>query len=172
MELGVPRSGLVLLIGPAGAGKTTLARRLFEPTEIVSSDQCRALVSDRENDQRASADAFRLLHLIVDLRLKRRRLAVVDATNVAAWDRRPLLQLARGRGLPAVAIVLDVPLEVCLDRDAGRPERRVGEEAVRSQWETMQIGLPGLAREGFAEVHVLESTDGFVARRRSYPAVR
>lgn len=163
----IPVPSLVLLVGPAGAGKSTFAARHFRDTEVVSSDRCRALVSDSERSRAASADAFRLLHQIAALRLKRRRLTVVDATNVEPYDRRPLLELAEAHGLPAVAIVFDVPLEVCLQRAGGRSDRRVAEAAVRQQWETMLLGLPGLAAEpGVAAVHMLSSGGAEVRRLR------
>jgi protein phosphatase len=156
IELPVP--SLVLLVGPAGSGKSTFAARHFRPTEVVSSDRCRALVSDSERNQAATADAFRLLHEIVGLRLRRRRLTVVDAVNVDAYDRRTLLDLASAHGVPGVAIVFDVGLDVCRRRAAGRAERTVKAAAVTRQWEAMLLGLPGLDREpAVSAVHVLRS---------------
>lgn len=60
---------LVVLIGASGSGKSTFARRHFKPTEIISSDFCRGLVADDENDQSASGDAFDVLHYIAGKRL-------------------------------------------------------------------------------------------------------
>jgi protein phosphatase len=82
MKINLPELSLVLLIGPSGCGKSSFARKHFLPTEIVSSDFCRSVVSDDENDQSATGDAFDLLHTIVRKRLARGRLTVVDATNV------------------------------------------------------------------------------------------
>jgi protein phosphatase len=107
--LKLPELSLILLLGSSGAGKSTFARRLFKPTEIVSSDVCRGLVADDENDQSASGDAFELLHYLVAKRLKRGLLTVVDATNVQAESRKPLVALARQYHVLPVAIVLDVP---------------------------------------------------------------
>ena len=168
---------MVLLIGPAGAGKSTFAARHFRPTEVISSDQCRALVSDHERNQAASSDAFRLLEQIAALRLKRRRLVVVDATNVDPLDRRPLLALARSHGAPAVAIVFDLPLELCVERATGRESRQVKRGVVRRQWESMLLHLPRLAAEpGVVAVHVLSSDAEAAAttlvRRRSKPMLR
>ena len=95
MRITVPEFSLVLLIGASGSGKSTFARRHFKPTEIVSSDVCRGLVADDENDQKATPEAFALVHAILDLRLKTRRLTVVDATSVRADDRAGLLEVAR-----------------------------------------------------------------------------
>lgn len=157
--LSIPAPALVLLVGPAGAGKSTFAERHFRPTEIVSSDHCRALVSDSERNQSASADAFRLLHQIAALRLKRRRLTVIDATNVEPYDRRPLLELALAQSLPAVAIVFDLPLDLCLERAGTRGSRPLREATIRKQWEAMLLGLPGLPSEpGVVAVHVLRSS--------------
>jgi len=119
----VPDPALVLLVGPAGARKSTFARRQFRPTEVLSSDACRALVADREDDQRATRDAFEVLHLVAAKRLARRRLTVVDATNTLPSARRPLLALARAHGVPAVAIVFDLPEPVLQDQNRRRRRR-------------------------------------------------
>ena len=90
MNISVPELSLVLLVGPSGSGKSSFARKHFLPTEVVSSDLCRALVSDDENDQSATADAFDVLHTLVRKRLARGKLVVVDATNVQPESRRSL----------------------------------------------------------------------------------
>ena len=150
----LPNPALVLLIGVSGSGKSTFARRHFRSTEIVSSDACRALVCDDEADQSATADAFGLLHLIVEKRLKRGKRTVVDATNVQAWARRLLLEQAKAADVPAVAIVLDVPEEVYSRRNARR-ERRVEPEVLEQQARDLRAGLATLREEGFDQVHVL-----------------
>ena len=76
--IAVPADSLVMLVGAAGAGKSTLAARLSLATEVVSSDTCRALVADDAGALDASADAFALVHTIADRRLRRGRLTVVD----------------------------------------------------------------------------------------------
>src|SRR5262252_1030284 len=126
VRIEIPELALLMLVGPAGAGKTTFARARFKPTEVVSSDFCRALVADDEADQSATPAAFELLHLIVRLRLRRRRLTVVDAVNARPVDRRPLLALAREHDCAAVALVFNLPDEVCVRRDRARPGRSVG----------------------------------------------
>ena len=110
----VPEVGLVVLCGASGSGKSTFARQHFAPTEIVSSDQCRALVSDDETDQSVTAAAFELLHSIVDKRLEIGRLTVVDATNTKPEDRKPIVEIARRWDVLATAVVFDLALAACL----------------------------------------------------------
>ena len=95
MKITLPELSLVVLIGASGSGKSTFARQHFLPTEVISSDYCRGLVSDDENNQAATADAFELLHFIVTKRLAAGKLTVIDATNVQPESRKPLLELAR-----------------------------------------------------------------------------
>src|SRR5215203_7181216 len=109
MTISIPNLSLVVLIGPSGSGKSTFARRHFRPTEVLTSDHCRALVSDDENDQSATADAFAVLHFVAGRRLARGRLVVVDATSVQPEARRPLVQVAREHHCIPVAVVLDLP---------------------------------------------------------------
>ena len=139
----VPAGSLVVLIGPSGSGKTTCAGRHFRRTQVLSSDQMRAIVADDPNDQTATDAAFELLHTALGLRLARGRLAVVDATNVEGWARARLLAIARRTGRPSVAIVLALPLETCLERNAGRADRRPP-AAVRRQHRWMIGSLPTL----------------------------
>lgn len=127
----MPELGLVVLCGASGSGKSTFAAKHFAATEIVSSDRCRALVGDDETDQSVTRAAFELLHTIVDKRLELGRLTVVDATSVRPEDRRQLIELARGRDVLATAIVFDMPLWVCLERNAARLDRRTPEHAVK-----------------------------------------
>ncbi len=148
---------LILLVGPTGAGKSTFARAHFGPTEVVSSDHCRALVADDENDQSATPAAFRILNLITALRLERRRLTVVDATNVQRVWRRRLVALARAHQVPCVAIVFDLPLEVHLERARTRTDRRLSPAVVRRHHADLQRSPP-TTDEGFERVWVLQTT--------------
>lgn len=153
----IPVPSLVVLVGPSGAGKSTFAAKHFRATEVVSSDRCRALVADRENDLKATPAAFRVLHSIAAERLRAGRLTVIDATNVLAAAREPLLVLARRTQQPAVAIVFDLPLETCLDRNARRPDRRLPKRVVEKQHDQMTRSMGGLEGEGFKLVYVLDS---------------
>jgi protein phosphatase len=157
MFLDIPADALVLLIGVAASGKSTFARRHFAPTEILSSDALRAVITDDPHAQAATEDAFDLLHRILAMRLRRGRLAVVDATNVEAWAREHLLDVARRHRRPAVALVLDLPLEVALARNLGRAEPRPPVAAVRRQHRWLTDTIPQLASEGYAAVHHLRS---------------
>lgn len=149
----LPELALVLLIGPSGAGKSTFARRYFLPTEVVSSDHCRALVCDDENNQSATADAFEILHLIAAKRLKTGRFTVIDATNVQPEARKSLVALARHYHCPAAALVLDMPLWLCLERNASRRDRSLSETVIRNHRNQLQASLLTLEKEGFRHIH-------------------
>ncbi|MFE2088297.1 polynucleotide kinase-phosphatase [Streptomyces sp. NPDC059460] len=151
---------LVVLIGASGSGKSTFARKHFKPTEIISSDFCRGLVADDENDQSASGDAFDILHYIAGKRLAAGRLTVVDATNVQAESRRQLVQLARTHDVLPIAIVLDLPEEVCQARNATRPDRAgMPRHVVQRHRRELRRSLRGLEREGFRKVHILRTEE-------------
>ncbi|MER8770862.1 polynucleotide kinase-phosphatase [Mesorhizobium sp. M0092] len=156
-DLAIPDFALVVLIGSTGSGKSTFAARHFLPTEIISSDQCRALVSDDETDQDVSADAFDLVREIAGKRLKHRRLAVIDATNVRAADRKAWIELARKWHALPVAVVLDPGVEVCVARNAVRADRPVGAGVAQRMTTEIRKGLGGLQREGFRQVWTLTS---------------
>jgi protein phosphatase len=155
MQVTLPELSLVLLVGPSGAGKSTFAKRFFKPTEIISSDACRGLVSDDENDQDATKDAFELLRFIAAKRLAAGKLTVIDATNVQPDSRKPLVALAREFHCLPVAIVLDVPEKVCLERNRSRPDRQFGSHVVRQQLQQMHRSMRGLEREGFRHIHII-----------------
>ncbi|MGQ0840829.1 polynucleotide kinase-phosphatase [Actinokineospora sp.] len=155
MELAIPDMALVVLIGATGSGKSTFAHKHFAPTQVLSSDYFRGLVSDDENDQSVSADAFEALHYIAGKRLRAGRITVVDATNVQREPRAELVALAREHHVLPVAIVLDVPESVCLRRNAERPDRDFGPHVVKRHRAALRRSLGSLQREGFRRVHVL-----------------
>ncbi len=159
MRIDLPDPSLVVLVGASGCGKSSFAARHFAPTEVISSDFCRGLVADDENDQAATADAFAVLNFIAGKRLAQPRLTVVDATNVQPAARKPLLELARQHDLFAVAIVLDLPESVCQERNRARPERSFGPHVVRQQRSQLHKSLKRLRREGFHRVWKLSSPE-------------
>ncbi len=159
MKITIPELCLVVLVGPSGAGKSTFARRHFRPTEVLSSDFCRGLVSDDENDQAATGDAFDVLHYIAGKRLARGRLTVVDATNVQPEARSPLVALARERYVLPVAIVLDLPQRLCHERNRERPDRDFGPAVIERQSRQLRRSARGLEREGFRYVYRLSTPE-------------
>ncbi|HZQ21001.1 MAG TPA: polynucleotide kinase-phosphatase [Terriglobales bacterium] len=159
MKITIPELSLVVLIGPSGCGKSSFARAHFKPTEVLSSDFCRGLVSDDENAQAATNDAFDVLHYIARKRLASGRLAVVDATNVQRESRKPLVELAREFHVLPVAIVLNIPEKICHERNQNRPDRQFGPHVVRNQSQQLRRSIRGLGREGFRHVFVLSSSE-------------
>ncbi len=157
--LAIPELALVALVGASGSGKSTFARTHFGRYEVISSDVCRGLVSDDENDQSATGDAFDVLDYIAGKRLAAGRLTVIDATNVQRDARRKIVELAKAHDVLPVAIVLDLPEAVCLERNADRPDRAFGSHVVRRQREQLRRSLRGLAEEGFRKVHLLRSVE-------------
>ncbi|MFD3165609.1 polynucleotide kinase-phosphatase [Herpetosiphon sp. NSE202] len=171
MELGIPEFCLVVLIGASGAGKSTFAQRHFKPTEIISSDTCRAMLCDDETDQAVSSEAFDLVYTIAAKRLALGRLTVIDATNVQAAARQPLLALARHYHVWPVAIVLQTPEKVCLERNVGRANRNFGDFVVKRQVDNLRRSLRNLRDEGFRVVHSVtpEQVDAIeIVRQRAW----
>lgn len=163
MKIELPELSLVVLVGPSGSGKSSFARKHFKPTEVLSSDYCRGLVSDDENNQAATEDAFDVLHYIAGKRLKNGLLTVIDATNVRPEDRRKYVQLAREHHCLPVTIVLNLPERVCQDRNVSRPDRDFGPHVIRNQRAALRRGMgrggKGLKREGYRHAWILESQD-------------
>ncbi|WP_369392508.1 polynucleotide kinase-phosphatase [Streptomyces sp. CG1] len=151
---------LVVLVGASGSGKSTFARRHFKPTEVISSDFCRGLVSDDENDQGATRDAFDVLHYIAGKRLAAGRRTVVDATSVQQDARRQLIELAKKYDVLPIAIVLDIPEEVCAERNAARTDRAdMPRRVIQRHIRELRRSLRHLEREGFRKVHVLRGVE-------------
>jgi len=165
--LDLPAAGLVLLVGVSGAGKSTFAARHFRPTQVVSSDRCRAMVSDDENDQSATADAFELLHSVVDRRLRRGLLTVVDATNLHPHPRQELRRIAKKHCLPTAAVVLDLPANLIRERTRNRSDRVIDDDVTARQLHDLRRALRQLDQEKYRALHVLrtpEEVDAAVVR--------
>ena len=149
----------MLLVGPAGAGKSTFAAAHFRPVEIVSSDNLRGLLSNDPADQSASAEAFRILALLVEGRLKRRLTTVVEATSLRAANRARYRAIAARHGIPVIAIAFDLAEPTYHGRNRSRPNRVVEAEVIDRQVELMQHALAALPREGYSALYVIGDGD-------------
>ena len=159
----IPDFALVVLIGPTGSGKSTFASRWFKPTEVISSDVCRALITDDATDQSISADTFELVAAIAEKRLKHRKLAVIDATNVRTADRKQWIELARRWHALPVAIVIDPGLDVCIERNKARPDRNFSPGVPQRMIQEIRKGLRKLHLEGFRQTWKLSSVEAVEA---------
>lgn len=155
----IPELSLVMLVGPSGSGKSSFARKHFKSTEVISSDYCRGLVSDDENSQEATNDAFEVLHFIASKRLAAGKLVVIDATNVQPEARKSLVDLARKHHVIPVAIVLNLPKELCQERNQSRPDRQFGKHVVWNQSDQLRRSLKNFRREGISQVYILNSIE-------------
>lgn len=153
--LQLPDPSLILLIGPSGAGKSTFAAAHFRPTEIVSSDRCRALICDDESDQTVNREAFEILHHLAAVRLRLKRLTVIDATNLQEWSRAQLLQIAQHHSTPAIAVVFNISLETALINNQRRASRLVDDEVINQHFHELKEAIPQLSREGYEQVYVV-----------------
>ncbi|HAI69366.1 MAG TPA: polynucleotide kinase-phosphatase, partial [Gammaproteobacteria bacterium] len=159
MQVKIPELSLVILIGASGSGKSSFVQKHFKPTEILSSDYCRALVSDDESDQSVTQEAFEILHFIAAKRLATGKLTVIDATNVKSEDRKSLLALAREYHVLSAAIVFNLPERLCHERNQLRPNRQFGPHVVHQQRADLKRSLRYLKREGFKHVTIFESLE-------------
>ena len=159
MTISLPADALVLIVGISGSGKTTFASRHFRATQVLSSDALRAMIADDPTAQNATDDAFDLLHRLLEMRLRRGRLTAVDATNVEEWARRELVAPARRHRRPVVAIVLDLPFETLVERNAARSDRPRPRAALTRQARWLRDSLLSLPNEGFEAVHRLGSIE-------------
>ncbi|MCG2613760.1 polynucleotide kinase-phosphatase [Terrimonas sp. NA20] len=155
----IPELSLVVLIGATGSGKSTFARKHFKATEIVSSDICRGLVSDDENSQPASADAFALARYIAGMRLKNGLLTVIDATNVQDEARKDWVRLAREYHCLPTAIILNMPEKVCVERNAGRADRNMGAHVIPQHISQLRRSFRKLRYEGFRQIIELRTPE-------------
>jgi protein phosphatase len=155
----IPELSLVLLVGVAGSGKSTFAKKHFKHTEVISSDECRALVSDDPNNQAATKDAFDVLGYIASKRLAAGKLIVIDATNVQQHARRNLLNLAKEFHCLPVAIVINTPEKICIERNQKRANPAFGDSVIQEQSSQLQDSLKNLKKEGFKEIYVLETAE-------------
>lgn len=159
MKLTIPELSLVVLIGATSSGKSTFAHRHFKPTEILSSDFCRAILADDENDQSITNEAFELLHYIAAKRIKSGRLTVIDATNVQRESRQPLVRLARDFHVLPVAIVVNPPEKILIERHQERDDRNFGLHVIRQQLQNLRRSVRGLQKEGFRHIFTLNSIE-------------
>lgn len=159
MKITFPELSLILLIGPTGCGKSTFARKYFKPSEVLSSDFCRGLVSNDENDQAATKDAFEVLHFILRKRLAAGHLTVIDATNVQPESRKPLIEIAHEYHVMPGAIVFDLPEKLCREHNQNRADRNFGPHVIRNQAQQMRRSLRHLDKEGFRNIYTLQSPE-------------
>jgi protein phosphatase len=155
-----PAAALVILVGPSGSGKSTFAAKHFGPTQVISSDRCRAMIADSEASQAINEDAFALLHHWLELRLTHRRFTVVDSTALKPSARANLTALAAKHRVPCFALILDVPFEECLRRDTERTHRQVGERVIQKQYATFEQAKREIPRDAaFTRVDILSVSE-------------
>ena len=157
MRIEIPEFALVALIGATSSGKSTFAKKHFLPTEVLSSDFFRGMVSDNENNQKVSKEAFDLLFYAANKRLDLMRTTVIDATNVQQSARKQIIDLAREQNVHSVAIVLNLPERDLLARNAARPDRGYPEHVIRKHVSDLRRSLRNLKKEGFRFVYILNS---------------
>ena len=169
-DIHLPENTLLILCGPAGSGKSSFAKRHFSHTQVISSDECRALISDDVSNQNVSGHAFDLMHFIIEKRLLLGRFTVADATHLESDSRNILRKICRRYGFLATVIVFNISLDVCLDRN-GLRTRKVPEEAVRRQHEMLINTLDEIKSEDYYRIYILNESNQDTSRIEISPRI-
>ena len=159
MNISIPEFSLIMLVGATASGKSTFARKHFSDTEIVSSDHCRALVSDDPTNQTVTPQAFAILHAIVEARLQNRRFTVVDATNLQPHARRPIIDIARRHDCRITVIAFDLPVQMLIQRNDLRNDRSIPNHVVNRQHRDMRSAIRSIHREGIRSIHTIRTKE-------------
>lgn len=159
MRIEIPELAVVALVGASGSGKSTFAKQYFKETEILSSDFFRGMISDDENNQKVSSAAFDSLYYIANKRLDLGLLTVIDATNVQKDARAQVVRLAKAQNCQPIAIVLDIPEKVCIERNQMRMDRKINDRVIKRQSDEARRSIRHLGKEGFRAVYVLKEDD-------------
>src|SRR5438876_10659871 len=154
----IPRRTLLVLCGPAGSGKSTFAAQRFLATTIVSSDHCRAMICDDENNQKVNRDTFELFHLIMQKRLSLGRFTVADSTALQPGARRKLRDLSRSFGYFGCLLIFNISPEICQERNKSR-HRQVEEQVIPYQTGLLERAILDTPHEGWEQIHILGEQD-------------
>lgn len=168
----LPANTLIVLCGAAGSGKSTFAAQHFKPTQIVSSDFCRALICDSESNIRVNRDTFDLFHTIIQKRLKQGRLTVADSTAVYAFACIPLLEMAQEAGFHTCLLVFNVAFDVCLQRDQQRT-RQIPIHVIAQQHDALQYTRQHMHSESWNQIYELGADVSgirFIRQKRLVPS--
>jgi len=138
---------IVITVGLPASGKSTYLRR--KGIRAISSDEIRELITEDPADQLHHARVFAAMRYLIRQRIAAgRSVTYVDATHLMRWERRPYIRLARRYGCQIEALFFDVPVDVCIVRNALR-EPRVPVEAIRLMAVRMEVPA---VEEGFDRI--------------------
>jgi protein phosphatase len=139
-------STVYVLIGVQGSGKSSWARanagRLA--AEVVASDEIRNELEAAGIPAAGEGDrVFAILEARVARLVGQGTNAIADATHVHRRWRSKLVAQSRRQGARLVAVWFDLPLSVCLARNAAKPgggwgDRRVPAEVVTDLWNGLE----------------------------------
>ena len=154
----IPSRTLLVLCGPAGSGKSTFAAQRFSASNIVSSDQCRAMICDDENNQKVNRQTFELFHLIIQMRLSLGHFTVADSTALHQDARRKMRELSRHFGYFGCLLIFNIPPEICLEHNKSR-HRLVDEKVIPYHAGLLQRAILDTPHEGWEQIHILDEQD-------------
>ncbi len=188
MEIILPHSGIVLLVGPSNSGKTTMLSNLVEKgqilrSEIVSSDEFRILVSnvdfidwrERPKDEvdslydqyeSISNEAFTMMDSMIEARCKLNKLTFVDATHLKEEERKKYISIARKHHVPIITVILNISQETLLERDEQRDNPR-GKRRIKQQYQLFKREIRYIKKEGYTAAYVIGEKESVEFIRRS-----